>query len=55
MMKKALIVGPLAIIAGSATYLLDSGSLVSGVNSEMSAMVVAVLAVLPLFSDWLEA
>ncbi|MBT6272709.1 MAG: hypothetical protein HOI95_01090 [Chromatiales bacterium] len=55
MMKKALILGPLAMIVGGATYLFDNDAVMAGSNSEMSAMVLAVLVVLPLISGWLEA
>ena len=52
-MKNALRLIPLAAIAGGAMYLMDSGGFGS-VQSELSAMLLALLVVMPLFSGWLE-
>ena len=54
-MGKALVIVPLAAIAGSAMYLMQAGSMGGGMQAELSAMLLSLLFVIPLFSGWLDA
>ena len=54
-MGKALVVVPLAAIAGSAMYLMQSHGAGGGTQAELSSMLLALLLVIPLFSGWLES
>ena len=52
-MSKALVVVPLAAIAGCAMYLMQAMG--GGTQAEVSAMLLSLLLVIPLFSGWLES
>ena len=54
-MAKALVAVALAAIAGSAMHLMHAGSIGGGTQAEVSAMLLSLLLVIPLFSGWLEA
>jgi hypothetical protein len=51
-MSKALVVVPLAAIAGCAMHLVQP--MRGGAQAEISAMLLSLLLVIPLFSGWLE-
>ena len=54
-MAKALVIVPLAAIAGTAMYLMQAGSIGGGMQAELSAILLSLLFIVPLFSGWLES
>lgn len=54
-MGKALVIAPLAAIAGGAMYLLHSHGAGGGAQAELSIMLLALLLIIPLFCGWLES
>ena len=54
-MGKALVIVPLAAIAGSAMHLMQAHGAGGGTLAELSTMLLALLLVIPLFSGWLES
>ncbi len=54
-MAVALVIVPLAAIAGSAMHLMLAGSVGGGMQAELSATLLSLLLVVPLFAGWLES
>lgn len=54
-MAGALVIVPLAAIAGSAMHLMLAGSVGGGMQAELSATLLSLLLVVPFFAGWLES
>ncbi|MEM7405801.1 MAG: hypothetical protein AAF458_10950 [Pseudomonadota bacterium] len=54
-MGKVVVTVALAAVAGSAMHLMQAGSIGGGTQAELSAMLLSILFVIPLFSGWLES